>query len=253
MPLKSPENPVLHCNHSPSPLTAKPKAEEVAPVAVKRLLCFGDSNTWGYLGDTLSEKGNPLRLPPSQRWTGCLQRELGADYLVIEEGLSGRTVLVSDPAWAHESLSRAGHPQLLVAMESHLPVDLLIYMLGTNDCREILQLSAREIVAQILYSLQQAKRFSEELEHPTQLLCLGPLCIDKLYENRPVFDVMGRGCAEKSQELLVRLALACEQAQIPFFDINPYCFASAGDGLHIDKSCHPTLAKVLAEPIRRLL
>ena len=51
----------------------------------KRILCFGDSNTWGY---------NPVggaRYDDETRWPMRMQHVLGNDYSVIEEGLNGRT------------------------------------------------------------------------------------------------------------------------------------------------------------------
>ena len=47
----------------------------------KRILCFGDSNTWGAI--PLSEE----RYPSDVRWTGVLQGLLGSEWTVIEEGL----------------------------------------------------------------------------------------------------------------------------------------------------------------------
>ena len=53
---------------------------------MKQILCFGDSNTWGYDG----ESGE--RLPFKVRWTGRLQKAYeGKDVRIIEEGLCGRT------------------------------------------------------------------------------------------------------------------------------------------------------------------
>ncbi|MCH2619706.1 MAG: arylesterase, partial [Candidatus Poseidoniia archaeon] len=57
---------------------------------MKNILCFGDSNTWGY---------SPLdgrRYPPDIRWSGVLQSSLGSDYRVIEEGLNGRTNVTNE-------------------------------------------------------------------------------------------------------------------------------------------------------------
>ena len=54
----------------------------------KRILCFGDSNTWGRI------PGKKFRrFPVDQRWTGILQKLLGEDYEVIEEGLTARVVV----------------------------------------------------------------------------------------------------------------------------------------------------------------
>lgn len=59
---------------------------------MKQILCFGDSNTWGYDG----ESGE--RLPFKVRWTGRLQKAYeGKDVRIIEEGLCGRTTVFEDP------------------------------------------------------------------------------------------------------------------------------------------------------------
>ena len=49
---------------------------------MKTIVCYGDSNTWGYIPGSAEE-----RYPYDIRWTGVLQRLLGAEYHVIEEGL----------------------------------------------------------------------------------------------------------------------------------------------------------------------
>ena len=56
-------------------------------VAAKRIVCYGDSNTWG------SDPATRDRFPPDVRWTGVLARELGDGYQIIEEGLPGRTTV----------------------------------------------------------------------------------------------------------------------------------------------------------------
>jgi lysophospholipase L1-like esterase len=52
---------------------------------VRTLLCYGDSNTWGY------DPATRTRYLPHVRWTGVLAARLGAEYRVVEEGLNGRT------------------------------------------------------------------------------------------------------------------------------------------------------------------
>jgi lysophospholipase L1-like esterase len=91
---------------------------------VKTLVCFGDSNTWGYVPGSDGE-----RLPYEQRWPTILQRELGDEWLVIPEGLNGRTATVERP----DSEGRNGLPYLLPCLLSHAPVDAVVIYLGTND------------------------------------------------------------------------------------------------------------------------
>ena len=57
----------------------------------KHIICYGDSNTHGYDGDS------GQRFSEQIRWTKILQEKLGQDYLVIEEGLNGRTTVFEDP------------------------------------------------------------------------------------------------------------------------------------------------------------
>lgn len=92
----------------------------------KHIICFGDSNTHGYCAM------NDGRFDENERWTCLLQKSLGEDYLILEEGLSGRTTCLRDPVF--EGLS--GLDYLYPCLMSHEPVGLLVIMLGTNDTKE---------------------------------------------------------------------------------------------------------------------
>ena len=91
---------------------------------MKTLVCFGDSNTWGYVPGSNGE-----RFPRAQRWPVILQGLLGERWEVIAEGLSGRTATVERP----DSEGRNGLPYLLPCLLSHAPVDVVAVFLGTND------------------------------------------------------------------------------------------------------------------------
>ena len=58
---------------------------------MKNILCYGDSNTWGYI------PGTGGRYPRDIRWTGRMAKALGEDYYVLEAGLSGRTQCIQIP------------------------------------------------------------------------------------------------------------------------------------------------------------
>ena len=87
---------------------------------MKTILCYGDSNTYGLRPDSNQ------RYPREIRWTGLLQKSLGEDYYVIEEGLSGRTTLWDDPIEEHKN----GKTYLFPCLESHSPIDLVVLMLS---------------------------------------------------------------------------------------------------------------------------
>jgi lysophospholipase L1-like esterase len=94
---------------------------------MQTILCFGDSNTWGYDPKATASAPFPIRYAPDVRWTGVLAKELGADFRVIEEGQNGRTTVHDDPI-AHAP--RNGRHVLPVILESHKPIDLVVMMLG---------------------------------------------------------------------------------------------------------------------------
>ena len=60
-----------------------------------RIVAYGDSITYGWIPNA-----NPpsTRYGPEDRWPGALQKELGNNYQVIEEGLDGRTTDALDPS-----------------------------------------------------------------------------------------------------------------------------------------------------------
>ena len=64
----------------------------------KHIVCLGDSNTHGYCADPAGCADSGLaRFNENERWTCLLQKALGEEYLVIEEGLCGRTTVFDDP------------------------------------------------------------------------------------------------------------------------------------------------------------
>ena len=91
---------------------------------MKRILCFGDSNTWGLI------PGTKERYPGEVRWTGLVQNKLD-DTKIIEEGLCGRTTVFEDEIRPF----RKGVDTLPLILESASPLDGVIIMLGTNDCK----------------------------------------------------------------------------------------------------------------------
>ena len=103
---------------------------------MKTILCYGDSNTWGYnavLGG---------RFAYEIRWTTRVAEFLGKDYRIIDEGLCGRTTSFDDPL----TYGLNGLSTLEPIIKSHSPLDLLVVMLGTNDCKGYFGATARNIM-----------------------------------------------------------------------------------------------------------
>ncbi|RVA67664.1 SGNH/GDSL hydrolase family protein, partial [Mesorhizobium sp. M7A.F.Ca.CA.001.11.2.1] len=95
---------------------------------MRSVLCYGDSNTHGQIPG----RGPLERYGPGERWPGILRSQLGPDWYVIEEGLSGRTTVHDDPI---EGAHKNGRTYLRPCLQSHATLDLVIIMLGTNDLK----------------------------------------------------------------------------------------------------------------------
>nr|WP_330390789.1 GDSL-type esterase/lipase family protein [Anaerostipes sp. 494a] len=103
---------------------------------MKQILCFGDSNTYGLIPGT-SERYNW-----SVRWTGILDQSLSQKgYRIIEEGLCGRTTVFEDPLRD----GRKGTAIFPTVLETHQPLELVVLMLGTNDCKTVYDASSNVI------------------------------------------------------------------------------------------------------------
>lgn len=211
----------------------------------KHIVCLGDSNTHGYCARTNG------RFDENERWTCLLGKKLGEDYLVIEEGLSGRTTCFSDPI--HEALS--GLDYIYPCLMSHEPVDLLVIMLGTNDTKERFGSSAACIALGLKRLVAKAIAATDcWAGQKPNILIVTPKTIDKDYEHTEVAATMGRGCAEKSEGLREEYPKIAKLMGCHYFDANTAVKENNHiDYMHLTAQGHQELADALAKLIPALL
>ena len=215
----------------------------------KHIVCFGDSNTHGYCADPNDTVTHGSRFDESERWTCLLQQKLGEDYLVLEEGLSGRTTVFPDAL--HESMDGLG--VLYSTLMSHEPVDLLVIMLGTNDTKERLGVNAACIAIGMERLVRKAQSTMCWAKDKPNVLIVSPPHIRKeLYDN-PCGVPMGRGCIEKSQELASYLESTAKLVGAAFLDAQGIAEFNTVDGMHLTARGHRQLAEKLAEVIPGLV
>ena len=87
---------------------------------MKRILCYGDSNTWGHMPAKGTRYGADIR------WPTVAGSILGSEYQIIEDSISGRTTVFEDPNLA----GRNGYDCLKYSLLAHLPIDLMIIAIG---------------------------------------------------------------------------------------------------------------------------
>jgi lysophospholipase L1-like esterase len=207
----------------------------------RSVLCFGDSNTWGCPPAGQAEE----RFARDVRWPGVLQRILGDEYYVIEEGLNGRTATLEHP-WVE---GRSGRPYLLPCCRSHAPLDLVVIYLGTNDLADRYRLSASD-VAESCASLARVVRAADcgrdGAAPPVLLVC--PPRIEATGPNAAEFEA----AAVKSRTLGTFFADAAEAVGAELLDLDGVVRYSEDDPIHLDADAHRTLAETLAPFVRRL-
>ena len=216
----------------------------------KHIVCFGDSNTHGYCADPKDCADGGIRFNEDERWTRRLQKLLGDDYLVTEEGLSGRTTCFTDPL--HEGLS--GLDYITPCLKSHEDIDLLIIMLGTNDSKERFSSSAACIAIAMGRLVKKAIATECWGGKKPNILVLCPPPIGQGIYGTVFGDTMGRECAEKSAALSRFYKEQCDLIGCHFADA-----AEMGaefneiDFMHLTKKGHAALAESLAKLIPGLL
>jgi len=216
----------------------------------KHIVCFGDSNTHGYCADPADCADGGIRFNESERWTRRLQALLGDDYLVTEEGLSGRTTCFDDPI--HEGLSAL--PYITPCLKSHEFVDLLIIMLGTNDTKERFGASAACIAIGMARLVKKAMATECWGPNKPNILVVAPPHIGEGMHSSPVAATMGAGCAAKSRELAHYYKEQCDLIGCHFLDAQELnCEFNQVDYMHLTSKGHETLAKALSERIPRMV
>ena len=107
----------------------------------KRILCFGDSNTWGVIPRWYETTVPSDRYDIHTRWPQVMAAQLGDNYEIIEEGLGGRTTIYDLPG----NPGKNGEAYLLPCLQTKRPLDMVILMLGTNDLHMARPLKEEEL------------------------------------------------------------------------------------------------------------
>jgi len=219
---------------------------------MKTILCYGDSNTHGTLPigyNFLDKKLNPQnhRLPRERRWPGILQKEMGENYYVIEEGLNGRTTVFNDPV---EGEFLNGLKYLTPCLKSHSPIDLVILMLGTNDLKARFSLTAFEIALsiEILVKTIQSSETGPGTGSP-KILLLCPPPLGKLTHLAGLFS----NGPEESKKLALYFDKVAKMHGCHFMDVGKLISSSVEDGIHYYEEDIKKLGYSIAAEVKKIL
>lgn len=210
----------------------------------KRILCFGDSNTWGY-----AVTGG--RFEEDVRWPMRLQTLLGPDYTVIEEGFNGRTCVYDDPI---EGGHKSGLKYLPPCVMSHSPLDLVILMLGTNDCKKRFQMTPFTIGGGVTALVKAVREYAHNREGlPPNILIMAPAPIlDNVMETRHA-EIFGADAPGLSRGLAAELERVSKLMRCAFLDAGLYAEVSPADAVHLTQNGHMALAEAVSKKALELL
>ncbi len=207
---------------------------------MKTILCFGDSNTWGF------DPATGRRFDRAARWTGVLRRELGDGYEVVEEGLNGRTTVREDPVEGDKN----GRRHFLPILESHMPLDLVVIMLGTNDLKHRFGLSAWDIASSVGVLAELALGFrSKHAPGSPKVMLMAPPPLARLTG----FADLLEGGTEKSRQLGRHYRRVAGECGCEFLDAGEVIVSSDRDGIHFEAEEHAKLGRAVAGKVREIL
>lgn len=214
----------------------------------RNILCYGDSNTWGFVPIIFDYQTNYMaRYSFDKRWTGILQKELGNNYRIIEEGLNGRTTNIDYP----DVKGRSGTSYLNPCLYSHAPLDLVIIQLGVNDLKTIFNRTIEDIAGGMgkIIEIIQDSNFGANLKEPPKILIASPpLLLNENYldaDKKKVFT----GGVQKSKRFHEFFSSLANRKKCFYLDLAKRVKVSEIDGLHLDERGHEKVGKMVASKV----
>ena len=208
------------------------------------ILCFGDSNTWGYDPETQT------RFSKKIRWTGVLQQLLGTNFNVIEEGLNGRTTNVNEKEEHDLGYSRAYRSAmdlLSILIETNSPLDLIVVMLGTNDLKTNFNQSADMIAKNMRLVCESI--ISNDYFQSKSIILVAPTHIN---ENSPNLLDSFVGTTSASKSFTNSYKKISDDLGLFFLDASESVKTNEIDGLHWDAMQHSDFANSLFNKIKKV-
>lgn len=202
---------------------------------MKKILCYGDSNTFGYKPD------DGGRYDDNNRWSGILKTTLKNKYVVIEEGLNNRTGFVDNPN-GFDYNSMLHFPKF----SKNLFVDILIFAIGTNDLQFVFDINNKMLEKKLVEFINFAKTKAKQIILIPPVIMLEDVCCG-IFSCQ--FDKTSILKARHANEIYRKIAA---MTNCHYFDFNEFTKPSTLDGLHYDHHSHILIAKKLTEFINKM-
>ncbi len=203
---------------------------------MKKILCFGDSNTYGFVPQTCK------RYEKNERWSGILSEILGSGYAVLEEGMNNRTGFFKNP----ESVKLCGKEYLPIFLQNHHDIDICVLSLGTNDSQFFYDLDENTVRE----GLQSLINSIKEVNPSTKIIVVPPVKIQANILNGNFVMLFDLTSVEKIAKTFHVYREVADQNGCYYLDFNDTVKPSETDGLHYSVESHRIIACQLAAFIK---
>ena len=238
--------------------------EEPEPL---RILCYGDSNTWGCEAITYRRFGARVR------WTGVVQRELDkcclslpskTSYQILEEGLSGRTTVWDDPlsVWLPPNDDPSvcnGRKSLMPILHSAKPLAAVVLYLGANDLKERYNNTPMDIatgVSVLATKIRQAQAgLTPSRPLPILIVCPPPCTNEEFFQDLKGAIAKSKRLPEYYETMVNNLGAGNDKKDCYYLDAGavPGVVCDGSDGLHLTKEAHGALGLAIATKLKEML
>lgn len=206
---------------------------------MKKVLCFGDSNTYGFVPEKCT------RYDKNTRWTGVLQALCGSDFSIIEGGCNNRTAFVDNPAGAEQT----GY-KILPEYFTKDYFDIVVLAIGIND----LQLFFRPTLEEFEQGMEKLIKITKDLSPNAKIILVCPSKLDLAGIKSGVFSFQfDEISVEKSYHLPQIYNKLAEKYACKLVDLNKIVKVSPLDGLHFSAESHKIIAENLYKNLKQTI
>ena len=201
---------------------------------MRRILCFGDSNTYGYAPDGQRYEADSI-------WPGIMGKLLGDRFEVIADGKNGRTIAFDDPYI--EGCN--GMLDIEASLEANAPLDLVVLMLGTNDLKKYFDATPAQIA-------QNLKTMCELIQQKTdaKILIASPMLLGDEIEFSPTLSLeFGRAQIDYSFDFAPQFSKVAQEVGAGFIDLAVVAVSSGADCLHLMPEEHQQIGAAMKDKV----
>lgn len=201
---------------------------------MRRILCFGDSNTCGY------SPVDGQKYDDDVSWPGVMNRLLGDKFEVVNEGKNGRTIAFDDPY--NEGCN--GMNDIEACIDANSPLDLVIIMLGTNDLKVYFDATPQDVANNLL---AMSKLVQEKTDAP--IILASPALLGDQIEFSPRHLEFGRTQVDYSFDLAPAFEQVAKTVGAEFIDLAMVAVSSDVDCLHLMPEEHAKVAQAMKDKV----